>query len=264
MFPSIGDDLTCKFSQAVASVTGGSAGCSGSGSEAKGTEDNGGGGDPAVAYPTPTPWRAPPPDPPQVPGVPYGLDPNSDLVKTMQSTERGRQTLQWLRGNDVPVVVDPSKRGAKHVSQAPFRHRRIELGKGYDEAPVLIHEANHARYSIEGRSANAWILGRNDYIDARIAEETDGVVQQIYAAKEFRAAGYSVANQPAEAQYNSAYQNAKAKGASDTEAEQAGYNAVEQAFYNGTLVTSLNSKTYADYYGDDWDKQHLCSLHPLC
>ena len=45
--------------------------------------------------------------------IPEGLDPESDLVQMLLSTERGRQTLQWLADNDIPIVIDPR------------RHRRV-------------------------------------------------------------------------------------------------------------------------------------------
>ena len=63
------------------------------------------------------------------------------------------------------------------------------LGPGFDNAAVLVHEANHARYRVEGRSADVHALDRDAYVTAAINEEIDGTVQQILSAKECRDAG---------------------------------------------------------------------------
>ena len=39
--------------------------------------------------------------------IPERLDPESDLVQMLLSTERGRQTLQWLADSDILIVIDP-------------------------------------------------------------------------------------------------------------------------------------------------------------
>ncbi|MFT4286421.1 hypothetical protein [Nocardioides sp.] len=182
--------------------------------------------------------------------IPDGLDPDSDLVKEMLSTQRGRDTLQWLADNDIPIRIDPGTTGAY------WNGTEIVLGDGFTDPSTLVHEANHARYSTEGRSADVQNLSRDQYVHDMIAEETDGTVQQIQAAQEFRAAGYDVSSQPGEDQYTAAYDAAVQAGASDEEARQAGYDAVEQEFYNGGFVTSTNGQSYPDYYGGFWDRAH--------
>jgi hypothetical protein len=179
--------------------------------------------------------------------IPDGLDPDSDLVEVLLSTQRGRDTLQWLADNDIEVVIDPSQTGAY------WNGSEIVLGGGQDNAAVFIHEANHARYTADGRSAEATELSRDDYVRDAILEETDGVVQQIIAAREFRDAGHTVPQQPGEAAYTQAYDEAIANGATPEAANQAGFDAVNQEFYNGGFVTSTNGQSYPDYYGAYWD-----------
>ena len=253
--------MTCKISQAIASVTGDSAECPGGTAEAQGAESDDGDEDPAVPNPSPQPTgatqRQPSPKPgpsplPTYPGLPYGLVPDSDLVRTMQLTERGRQTLQWLADNNVQVYIDDDAGGAF------WNGRYITMGHGPGEALTLIHEANHARYSMEGRDADAGKLSRQDYIDAGIAEEVDGVIQEIEAVQEFRAAGYNGPPPTGEAEYNNAYQNAKASGSNDATARQAGRDAIRQAFENGAFVGVGSGKTYSDSLGASWDSQHSC------
>lgn len=191
----------------------------------------------------------PPTDPADV-DIPDGLDPDSAIVQMMLTTERGRQTLQWLADHDIPIVVDPNANGAY------WNGSEIVLGPGFDNAAVLVHEANHARYSEEGRHADVEALDRDAYIRAAIDEEVDGTVQQILSAKEFRNAGATLGNQPGEPQYDQAYQQVIRDGGSQAEAQQAGHQAVLDLFYNGGIVASTNGNTYPENYGDYWDSEH--------
>jgi hypothetical protein len=182
--------------------------------------------------------------------IPDGLDPESDLVKMLLSTERGRQTLQWLADNQIPIAVDPDATGAY------WDGTQIVLGENFDNAAVVVHEANHARYTVEGRHADAADLDRDAYVAAAVDEEVDGTVQQILAAKEFREAGYEIDQQPAEAAYDAAYAEAIQNGQTIGEAQRAGRDAVSDQFYNGAIVTSTTGQPYPDYYGDYWDSVH--------
>ena len=182
--------------------------------------------------------------------IPNGLDPDSDLVKQLLSTERGRQTLQWLYDNHIPIVIDPNATGAY------WNGHEMVLGQGYDDAAVVVHETNHAQATINGQSADAQNQSRNDYVTTAVNEEVDGTVKQIQAAQELRIAGYNVPQQPAEAAYNTAYNQAIQNGQTQAQAQRAGWNAVHGEFYNGNIVTSTNGQPYPDYYGDYWDSVH--------
>ena len=104
--------------------------------------------------------------------IPDGLDRNDPIVQMMLSTERGRQVLQWLSDNDIPIVIDPGATGAY------WNQSEIVLGPGYDNAAVLVHEANHARYTVEGRHADVSNPDRDAYVHGAVDEEVDGTVQQ--------------------------------------------------------------------------------------
>lgn len=145
--------------------------------------------------------------------LPKGLSPNDPIVKTMETTQRGRNTLQWLADNHIPIVMDPSERGAY------WDGTEIVLGGGEQSAPALVHETNHAKYAKEGRHANVKTESRSQYIHDAIAEEVDGTVQQIQAAKEFRAKGQKIPQQPGEDAYTAAYNNAIKNGESKAAAE---------------------------------------------
>lgn len=183
--------------------------------------------------------------------IPDGLDPDSDLVETLSSTERGRATLQWLADHDIPIEVRDDVEGAY------WDGRAIVLGEGYDEAAVIVHEANHAKYTEEGRSADINDPDREAYVSAAIDEEVDGTVQQILAAQEFRTTGREIGVQPGQTAYDKAFQEAKDNGASDADAQTAGRQAVSDEFLNGDIRVSLEGNpSYPDYYGDAWDRAH--------
>ena len=182
--------------------------------------------------------------------IPTSLDPESDLVQQLLSTERGRQTLQWLFDNNIPIVVDSSATGAY------WNGTEIVLGPNYDNAAVLIHETNHAQATVNGESADANNQSRNDYVTTAVNEEVNGTVEQIQAAQELRIAGYTVGQQPAEAAYTTAYNQAIQNGQTRAQAARAGWDAVRGEFYNGNIVTSTTGDPYPDYYGDYWDSVH--------
>jgi len=168
----------------------------------------------------------------------------------------------------VHVDLSSSKKGAYYRPRGPFGSGKyIVLGNGYDDAATLIHEANHARYDKGYRSSAFNSPGRGSYVSGKIHEETDGTVQAILGAKEFRAAGHSLPAQPGETEYDNAYRDAKTSGASDADAEQAGWDAVEQKFWDkgpGGFRASTNNKPYPDHYGDEWNTTNLCWLYPWC
>ena len=168
-------------------------------------------------------------------------------MQQLLSTERGRQTLQWLSDNNIPIVIDPRATGAY------WNGTEIVLGEGFDNAAVVVHEANHARGHGEGRSPDANKLDRDDYVTTAVNEEVNGTVEQIKAAQELREAGYDIGEQPAEAAYDTAYDQAIQNGQTPGQAERAGRDAVRGEFYNGNIVTSTNGQSYPDYYGDYWD-----------
>lgn len=179
--------------------------------------------------------------------IPDGLDADSEIVQAMLSTPRGRATLQWMADNNIPVVVDPGATGAY------WDGTQIVLGGDSDDAAVLVHEANHARYSVEGRNVAPEGADKQDYVDAAIGEEVDGTVQQILAAREFGNAGHPVGGQAGQAQFWAAYDSTIAAGGSIAAAEQAGYDAVLAEFTSGRIVTSTTGESYVDYYGDYWE-----------
>ncbi len=152
--------------------------------------------------------------------------------------------------NNIPIVVDPGATGAF------WDGSKVVLGEGYDNAAVLVHETNHAHYTVEDRNPDIDDDSRDDYVGSLIAQETDGTVQQILADREFDDVGHDLGTQPGETEYWAAHDQAIADGKSETEAGQAGYDAVHELFTSGGFVTSTTGESYPDYYGGAWDDAH--------
>lgn len=185
--------------------------------------------------------------------IPEGLVPSSATVQNLLATERGRQTLQWLADQGIPVVFDTVAGGAWWDGTS------VTLGVGYedpvDAALTILHEANHARYDHDGRSVDDEIgdLPKDEYVGGKLDEEADGVVQEVLGARELRATGVEVPVSTAETRYGTAYDAAIAAGRSTAQAEAEGFAAVREMFVDGTFVTSTTGDSYEDYYGDAWD-----------
>lgn len=186
---------------------------------------------------------------------PEGLDPDSEIAQELASTPRGRRILQWLHDNGIEVVIDPGATGAYYSNGV------MTLGPGHQEAGTVIHEANHAVWDKEGRSADAQSMSKDDYVSLAIEEEAEGVWLEVVYAKERRDSGQTVSPDIAEQRYDGAYQTAydaavasgQSPSSAHATADQAGRDAIEQMFYDGTYVTSNTGDPYSDYYGDYWE-----------
>lgn len=233
MIPSARTQIKCMIAQVTAPITGGSGRFGGFSCSSYSV--------PPISSPTTTP-------PPPV--IDYGLE--SNVAGTLQSTERGQQALQWLLDNHIPLVVAAPGTGIRWDASK----NRLLVASDFDDAAALIRELNHIKYLKEGRHANVWMSDRDGYVKGIITEEVDGVVQAIQAAQEFRNAGRNSPPQPGETVYNAAYQKAIDNGASDFEARQAAYDAIEQEYYDGGFTTSFFGQSYPDYYGNYWDSRH--------
>ncbi|MCL2422724.1 MAG: hypothetical protein FWD11_02340 [Micrococcales bacterium] len=230
MIPSARAQMKCIAGQVTGPITGGNgrSSCSGGG----------------VAKPPTIPTTPPPPV------IDWGLETN--VAGTLQSTERGRATLQWLLDRNIPLVVTGPGTGVRWDAA----RNRLLVGSDFGDAAALIRELNHVQYLKDGRHANVWGLDRDGYIKGIINEEVDGVVQAIQAAHEFRAAGRDSPPQLGEAVYDAAYNKAIAEGASDLDARKAATAAIEKEYYDGGIATSYSGKSFPEYYGDYWDSMH--------
>jgi pilus assembly protein Flp/PilA len=137
----------------------------------------------------------------------------------------------------------------------------LDPNSGLD-ADTFVHEMNHAIYDQEGRHANVDTMGRQEYIDAAIAEEIEGSVQGAQAVYELLQAGQTVPKPSFFDAYEKGIADLLATNPAATPEEQmaAGREGIRQrfhdAFYNGEFVTSTTGVPYPDYYGQGWDDAH--------
>ena len=186
-----------------------------------------------------------------------------EIKSILGKSDAGKAALKVLDKYKVPVDLEHPGPGSVYQGPAPGKIL-IEATNGAEDAAfILVHEANHAKASNEGKTADVSALARDVYVKTMINEETDSTVNSILAKL-----GMSTANQAKitatpvmEERYKTAFDEAlKAaktakKGSSEAQklAKAAGWKTINEAFYDGSLVTSNTGETYAVYYGSFWD-----------
>ena len=184
----------------------------------------------------------------------------------LEKSTVGKAALKVI--DDYKVVVDVAAPGPGSVFAGPAPGKiLLESTVPVDEAAfILVHEANHAKASNEGKTADVSALARDVYVKTMIDEETESTVLSIQAK---RGMGFFAklslnATPVMEERYTKAYdagykaaKTAKKSGAEATEAaKKAAWDSINAAFYDGSLVTSNTLETYGVYYGSFWDKVH--------
>lgn len=199
--------------------------------------------------------------------MPEGLDSDSQLARDLMATPEGRETLEWLRLNDIEIKYDDSKTGAFYQpwdNSITFGVDDPSLPEGerqYNDSPgTLIHEANHAQWDARDQVVETGDTTRQEYIDGKLDEEIEGQSDKWAWNEQARSEGIEVPMGGDEQAYHEAVDQALADGATPAEAETAGREEVRQMF-EGTHPTvsyeqSTDGQNYADRHGDDWDSAH--------
>ena len=168
-----------------------------------------------------------------------------------------RAAIETMNRYGITVSVGTPGGGSFHSNGAIT----LDPNSGLD-ADTFVHEMNHAAYGKDGRRADINALGRQEYIDAKIAEEIEGSVLGAQAVYELLQAGQTVARPTFFDAYEKGIADLLATNPAATPEEQmaAGREAIRQrfhdAFYNGEFVTSTTNVPYTDYYGTAWDNAH--------
>ena len=182
----------------------------------------------------------------------------------LEKSPVGKAALKVI--DDYKVVVDVAAPGPGSVFAGPAPGKiLLESTVGTQEAAfILVHEANHAKASNEGKTADVTALARDVYVKTMIDEETESTVLSIQAK---RGMGFFAklslnATPVMEERYTKAYDAAykeakkakKSAAEAETTAKKAAWDSINAAFYDGSLVTSNTLETYGVYYGSFWDK----------
>jgi len=197
-----------------------------------------------------------------------GEDPRITAMRgTLANSEQGRHALEVYDR----YGVSSSFRGGEGSTFDPGdNNMNINPAQSPDrQALGFVHEMNHAEEHHEGTSGDIQNQGRDEYVDAMVDEESEGVVRSIEARDELIESGHdsaSATQYPLQDEYHGAYNQgvADARAAnpdiSDADAAAAGRSAgrerVEEGFRNGEVETSNSGESYPDYYGDAWDDAH--------
>jgi hypothetical protein len=222
----------------------------------------------AVPRPTPGPPVQVPPDP--------QAQVRAETEAVLAETPLGRDALDWIRGHQIPVIYRPG--GGSYFSVDDNVIYVDTNQSATERAGTLVHEVNHARnrYLPDPKK-----MGRDEFIDKSIDEETDGTVRQIQANQQLQAVRGpgTVPDHHLQGAYETAY-NKAVKDENRARAklnlppmtpeqerligEAAGRRRVKEAFEKGEVITSTDGSNYRDYYGHDWDDSHDCVLWIFC
>lgn len=188
----------------------------------------------------------------------------------------GRETLEYLRDNNVRVVVVSDGRGSRYSAS----DNRIYLDRqdGVQRAALgLVHETGHK--SRVGRDGRPDVLhdSRGTYVNGMVQEETDCTVAAIRTREELIDAGhsemrdvtypgtedYALGQSAGEGQYDAEHNEPDEDPPVQEDREAAGRRGGEEevraGFDRGAYTTTGahgQEQSYPDYYGADYDGRH--------
>lgn len=228
---------------------------------AKGKSGSGGGKSEPKPKPPPASPAPPAPAPSPAPTPDFAKELEA-AKKLMKDTPEGAAIVKFLEDKKIPIEYDGSDGSFWNGTKIVLRFNTAEA-----LALELVHEANHAKQSKEGKTADINKDSREDYVKKMLAEEVQGTVNSIELKLALVKKGKKIsATYPLEAQYVAAYKKAVAAlkksnpGATEAELDaagrKAGSDAVKKGFDTGKVVTSTSNQKYSDYYGKEWDKKH--------
>ena len=151
----------------------------------------------------------------------------------------GRAAEEVLRRYDVKVEFN---RGEGSYYDDRFDTLMVDLEEEGHPAIAIIHEAEHIVREKEGRNAFAHImtLRREEYVEAQMAEEADALVKETRSNLELQRHDPGLPDAPFQEEYLAG-----------------GREKIMQLLRDGHVVTPTENKTYAEYYGEEWDVHHL-------
>ncbi|MEV8635116.1 hypothetical protein AB0395_26010 [Streptosporangium sp. NPDC051023] len=208
----------------------------------------------------------------------YGLEPSDEEARRkteelLAQTPMGREALAWAREHGVTVLFHKGEIGnlsEKTRTAGNYNDGLDVLRIGLtdqrspeDLAETFVHEVNHARNQ---NTPDPLRMGRQEYIEAAIAEEVEGNVKKHEFAQqlaEIRNPGVTVLDT-----YRSAYENAINKETQNRilakqppltggEEHRIGDQAARAALREECIAAG-----YEKNYGTEWDRRQLLLLNP--
>ncbi|MEO3822528.1 hypothetical protein [Actinomadura sp. B10D3] len=228
-------------------------------------------GPPREPSPSPGPSVEQPPPPPKPRA-------QTETEAVLNETQMGRDALRWVKDNGVRVVY---RKGGGSYWSDDDKVFYIDTSQTPEErANTFIHEVNHAK---NRNVPDPKKMGREEYVDRAIDEETQGVLDEIKNNQELqrvRGKNNAPPDTLLQAEYEAAYRDAiAAENRARAQAqrppltpegerqvgEDAGRRRVKEAFENGEVVSSVDGNTYPENYGDAWDDANKsCFLWVFC
>lgn len=191
------------------------------------------------------------------------------IEQILRAIPTGKAALNILSDYEVPIRFTAGS-GSYYNSKRECDIMVIDSDLDIlDAVLVLVHEANHARYTLE-RYTSKRLTGdplsqsRSEYVARRVEEEAESEVLSIEAKRELETAGFNVSEVTSifETRFQSAYDKAvhleltkidPAIDNLDAVGREAGKRDVMDGFNDGWVVMSFEGKSYLEFYGDFWD-----------
>ncbi|GLY87727.1 hypothetical protein [Actinoallomurus iriomotensis] len=163
-----------------------------------------------------------------------------DVLATLERAgPEGRAAEDILRRYKVKVEFN---RGEGSYYDDHFNTLMVDLEEEGHPAIAIVHEAEHIAWEKEGRNAFAHIrtLDRDGYIDAQMSEEADALVKETRANVELQRHDPDLPDAPFQEEYLAG-----------------GREKIMQLLKDGHVVTPTDGRTYAEYYGEEWNVHNL-------
>lgn len=226
------------------------------------------------AEPTPDPSPGAEPSP-QDTSQEEANEARNETEEVLKETELGTEALKWVEENDVHVVY---KEGGGSYYDPDSNTFYVDTSQTPEErANTFVHEVNHAQSPDKPDPEE---LSKEDYVEAAIDEEVEGTVEGIKNNQQLEEArGEEQDDTVAQDEYEEAYEDAvdeenerrKEKGQAPLSpkeerkvGEKAGTKAVEEMFYDGSIVASTDGDSYEENYEEAWDDANSCFLLIFC
>ncbi|TQL88108.1 hypothetical protein FB559_8723 [Actinoallomurus bryophytorum] len=178
----------------------------------------------------------------------------------------GREAVETIDKYGVKTVF---REGGGSLYNHAENTMYIDVKNG-NSAVGVVHEATHARWAHEGRTADVTRHNRSDYVNINLDEETEAAVNEIRAAFEMRKNHIDVPVSNVQSHYVNGYEQAvrwseytgrvQHRPLSYAELDYAGrmggQGAVHAAYHSGQIRGSVTGTPYPQYFGEGWDSYH--------
>lgn len=188
------------------------------------------------------------------------------LRQKLAQTASGRHALEVYDRYGVETTFNPGQGSSYSGSKFNLNRQNLNpTNPGDWNEHTFVHEMNHAQADHEKTTllGQATTTSKDDYRNAMINEEAEGMVRQAEYANEQKERGTPMSNPPPwQGSYDNAWRNGRDQAAAanpaatpeelDAAGRAAGKRAMENQLNAGSVTTSNSGETYPKYYERIW------------